>query len=196
MQGKEALVVVDVQNDFCPGGALGVHGGDEIVPVLNQYIERFAAANLPIFVTRDWHPTRTVHFKDFGGVWPIHCVQNTKGAEFHPDLRLDPGMILVSKGTEPDEDSYSAFHARDDAGVPLAQRLRNFGVKRLFVGGIATDYCVKYTVLDGLQEGFALVVLDDAIRGVNLQPDDSEKALAEMCHAGASRLFTVEGLPL
>ena len=181
-------MVVDVQNDFCPGGALGVQGGEEIVPVLNRYTDLFLAANRPVFLTRDWHPARTTHFKPFGGIWPVHCVQNTEGAAFHGDLRRDPRMILVSKGTEPDEDSYSAFHARDEAGVPLARRLRDLGVQRVFVGGIATDYCVKYTVLDGLREGFAFVVLDDAVRGVNLHPDDSEKALAEMRDAGASRL--------
>lgn len=196
MRAKDALLLVDVQNDFCPGGALGVQGGDEIVPVLNRYIERFLAANLPIFLSRDWHPPRTSHFKDFGGVWPVHCVQNSAGAALHSGLRREPGMILVSKGTEPDEDSYSAFHGRDEAGVPLARRLRDLGVERIFVGGIATDYCVKYTVLDGLREGFFVVVLDDAIRGVNLRPDDSEKALAEMRDAGASRLSTIESLAL
>ena len=196
MRAKDALIVVDVQNDFCPGGALGVQGGDEIVPVLNRYIERFLAENLPIFLTRDWHPSRTSHFKAFGGVWPVHCVQNTAGAEFHRDLRRDPRMILVSKGTEPDEDSFSAFHARDEAGAPLAQRLRDLGIERIFVGGIATDYCVKYTVLDGLREGFASVVLDDGIRGVNLQPTDSGKALGEMCDAGACRLSAIECLAL
>jgi nicotinamidase/pyrazinamidase len=194
MQEKDALVLVDVQNDFCPGGALGVKDGDEIVPVLNRYIETFAAARLPIFITRDWHPARTSHFKDFGGVWPAHCVQNTAGAEFHRDLRLDPSMILVSKGTAPDEDSYSAFQARDEAGKSLAERLRDLGIKRIFVGGIATDYCVKYTVFDGLREGFAMVVLDDAVRGVNLQHDDSEKALAEMRDAGATRLPALSAL--
>jgi nicotinamidase/pyrazinamidase len=194
MQQKDALVIVDVQNDFCPGGALGVQGGDEIVPVLNRYIEQFAAAQLPIFLTRDWHPSRTSHFDDFGGVWPVHCVQDTAGAEFHPDLFRDSRMILLSKGTAPDEDSYSAFQARDEAGKTLAERLQEFGVKRIFVGGIATDYCVKHTVLDGLREGFSMVVLDDAIRGVNLQHDDSEKALAEMCDAGAIRLPALSAL--
>ena len=196
MRKKDALVIVDVQNDFCPGGALGVQGGDEIVPELNRYSERFAAAGLPIFVTRDWHPHRTSHFKSFGGIWPTHCVQNTPGAEFHPELRLKPDMIVVSKGTVPDEDSYSAFQARDDAGLPLAQRLRDLGVERIFLGGIATDYCVKYTVLDGLREGFTVVVLSDAVRGVNLHPDDSEKALAEIRQAGASFLPGITALAI
>lgn len=189
-------MVVDVQNDFCPGGALAVQGGDEVVTVLNRYVERFAAAGLPMFITRDWHPPRTSHFKSFGGIWPTHCVQNTAGAEFHRGLSVDPRMILVSKGMLPDEDSYSAFHARDEAGVPLAQRLVDLGVGRIFVGGIATDYCVKHTVLDGLQAGFAMVVLGDAIRGVNLSPDDSEKALAEMRAAGASRLPAISALAI
>jgi nicotinamidase/pyrazinamidase len=196
MQTKDALVVVDVQNDFCPGGALGVRGGDEIVPVLNRYIEKFAAAQLPIFLTRDWHPPRTSHFNNFGGIWPVHCVQNTAGSEFHRDLRRDGRMILVSKGMAPDEDSYSAFQARDEAGKSLTERLRDLGIRRIFVGGLATDYCVKHTVLDGLRQGFTMVVLDDAVRGVNLQHDDSEKALAEMCAAGATRLPACSALTI
>ena len=195
MQAKDALVIVDLQNDFCPGGALGVQGGDEIVPLLNRYAERFSVAGLPIFLTRDWHPARTSHFKAFGGVWPVHCVAGTRGAEFHRDLGLGPGMVVVSKGIAPDEDSYSAFHARDDAGTPLAQLLRNRDVSRIFVGGIATDYCVRYTVFDGLREGFAMVVLADAIRGVDLQPGDSAKALDEMRAAGAVSLPAISALP-
>ncbi len=196
MQGKDALIVVDVQNDFCPGGALGVEGGDKIVPILNGYINRFAAAGLPIVVTRDWHPRQTSHFKDYGGVWPVHCVQNTPGAEFHRDLKLPPNSILVSKGLGADEDAYSAFQAADDAGAPLAKLLRGLGVGRIFVGGLATDYCVKHTALDGLREGFAVVVLGDAIRGVDLQPDDSARALGEMRAAGVSTLASVGALAI
>lgn len=196
MQGKDALIVVDVQNDFCPGGALGVEGGDKIVPILNGYINRFAAAGLPIVVTRDWHPRQTSHFKDYGGVWPLHCVQNTPGAEFHRELKLPPNSILVSKGLGADEDAYSAFQAADDAGAPLAKLLRGLGVGRIFVGGLATDYCVKHTALDGLREGFAVVVLGDAIRGVDLQPDDSARALGEMRAAGVSTLASVGALAI
>lgn len=187
MQGKDGLVIVDVQNDFCPGGALPVAAGDEVVPVLNRYIQRFIAANLPIFATRDWHPEKTRHFSTCGGVWPPHCVQGSKGADFHPDLTLPSDVVVVSKGMGYDEDSYSGFQGIDSRGVKLADLLRQCGAKRLFVGGLATDYCVKHTVLDGLKEGFQVVLLEDAIRGVDLQPGDSERAIAEMVGAGAVR---------
>lgn len=185
MQSKDALIVVDVQNDFCPGGALGVKNGDEIIPVLNRYIEKFKAARLPVIATRDWHPQKTTHFKEYGGVWPVHCVQQSAGAEFHPELRLPEDVILVSKGMAADEDSYSAFHGRTDSGISLEELLRGLGVERLFIGGLATDYCVKFTALDGIKQGFAVVVLGDAIRGVNLKPGDSEQAIQAMRKAGA-----------
>ncbi len=196
MQGKAALIVVDVQNDFCPGGALGVESGDEIIPVLNRYIDKFRAAGLPVIATRDWHPVKTTHFKEYGGVWPAHCIQDTRGAAFHADLHLPDDVILVSKGIGADEDSYSAFHGKDDSGTPLSKLLRGFGVERIFVGGLATDYCVKYTALEGMKEGFTVVVLGDAIRGVNLQPDDSEKALVAVRDAGAAKLGSIDELSL
>jgi nicotinamidase/pyrazinamidase len=188
MQEKDALIIIDVQNDFCPGGSLAVRGGDEVVPVLNKYINQFNQAKLPIFATRDWHPEKTKHFKAFGGLWPSHCVQGTHGAEFHNDLALPPDVIVVSAGMGYDEEGYSGFDGKDDKGVGLADLLREHGVERLFVGGIATDYCVKATVLDALKSGFKAVLLQDAVRGVNLQPDDSERAIAEMVRAGASTL--------
>lgn len=178
-------MIVDVQNDFCPGGSLAVTGGDQVVPVLNRYIEGFKAAHLPILATRDWHPEKTSHFKAYGGVWPAHCVHGTRGAEFHPDLRLPSDAVIVAKGMGADEDSYSGFQGRDDRGVGLADLLRGLGVERIFVGGLATDYCVKCTVLDGLKEGFKVVLLEDAIRGVDLRPGDSARAIAEMVQAGA-----------
>jgi len=196
MQGKAALIVVDVQNDFCPGGALGVKNGDEIIPVLNRYMDRFRAAGLPVIATRDWHPVKTSHFKEYGGVWPPHCIQETRGAAFHADLHLADDVILVSKGMGADEDSYSAFHGKDDSGTPLSKLLRGLGVERIFVGGLATDYCVKYTALEGMKEGFTVVVLGDAIRGVNLQPDDSERALIAVRDAGAAKLGSINELSL
>jgi nicotinamidase/pyrazinamidase len=196
MRKKDALIIVDVQNDFCPGGALGVEDGDKIVPILNGYMNRFAAAGLPIVVTRDWHPRQTSHFKDYGGVWPVHCVQNTSGAEFHRELKLPPNSILVSKGAGADEDAYSAFQATDDRGAPLAELLRGLAVGRIFVGGLATDYCVKHTALDGLREGFAVVVLADAIRGVDLKPGDSTRALSEMRAAGVSTVASIGALAI
>ena len=186
MQGKPALLIVDVQNDFCPGGALPVADGDKVVPVLNRYIEKFKTADLPILATRDWHPEKTSHFNICGGVWPPHCIQGTKGADFHPDLALSD-VAIVSKGMGPDEDSYSGFQGTDAKGVKLVDLLRRRGVERLFVGGLATDYCVKHTVLDGLKEGFQVVLLEDAIRGVDIKAGDSEQAVAEMVRAGAGK---------
>ncbi len=185
MEKKAALVIVDVQNDFCPGGSLAVAKGDRVALALNPYIARFAAANLPIIATRDWHPAQTSHFKDFGGIWPVHCVQNTLGADFHPLLQLGAGATVVSKGTAANVDSYSGFDAVDAQGTALAALLRERGVEQIFVGGLATDYCVKQTVLDGLKHGFAVVLLTDAISGVDLAPGDSTRALEEMRHAGA-----------
>jgi len=187
MQAKDALIIVDVQNDFCPGGALAVAGGDEVVPALNPVIERFAGAGLPIIATRDWHPEKTSHFKTHGGPWPVHCVQGTRGAEFHGDLKLGNAVVL-SKGMTADEDSYSGFQATDPSGRRLATLLRHQGVERILVGGLATDYCVKHTVLDGLREGFKVVLLGDSIRAVNLEPHDGALAIDEMVRAGAVKV--------
>ncbi|TMA95956.1 MAG: nicotinamidase [Deltaproteobacteria bacterium] len=189
MQAKDALIIVDVQNDFCPGGALAVSGGDEVVPVLNRAIERFTKAGLPIFATRDWHPEKTNHFKTYGGIWPVHCVQGTRGAEFHAGLELGKDTVVVSAGMVPDEDGYSGFQARDPSGARLAELLQRKGVERIIVGGLATDYCVKHTVLDGLKEGFKVLLLADAIRAVNLKPHDGELAIAEMIRAGAVKVL-------
>jgi nicotinamidase/pyrazinamidase len=194
MQSNDALVIVDVQNDFCPGGALAVADGDRVVPALNRYIERFEKAGLPVFATRDWHPEKTKHFKAYGGIWPAHCIQGTQGAEFRADLRLRPGTVIVSKGMAADEESYSGFDGRDERGAALGELLRSRGVKRIFVGGLATDYCVKHTVLDGLKQGFRIVLLADAARAVNLQPGDGERAIGEMARAGAEKVSGVEAL--
>jgi nicotinamidase/pyrazinamidase len=195
MREKSALIIVDVQNDFCPGGALAVKNGDDVVTALNRYIARFKAAGLPIFATRDWHPAKTTHFKEYGGPWPAHCVQGTQGAAFHADLRLADDMVVVSKGTAVDEDAYSGFQGRNQMGVPLADLLSAQGIERIFIGGLATDYCVKATALDGLKHGFQVVLLSDAIRGVNLSPDDSALALVAMAKAGADSLASSEALP-
>lgn len=184
---QDALVIVDVQNDFCPGGALAVSEGDEVVPVLNRCMDKFTKAGLPVFATRDWHPERTSHFNTDGGPWPPHCIQDTEGGKFHPRLALGSNVVIVSKGMSPDADSYSGFQAVNANGVRLGDLLRARGVERIFVGGLATDYCVKHTVLDALKEGFKVVLLEDAIRGVDLKPDDSERAVEEMVRAGAEK---------
>ena len=190
---EEALLVVDVQNDFCAGGSLGVPASPQIIDRLNEYIHQFADRGAPVIASRDWHPPVTRHFADHGGVWPVHCVQGTPGAEFHPDLRLPAETVIVSKGTNPEEDSYSAFEARLPDGRPLGDYLRDAGIKRLYVGGLATDYCVRSSVLDALKAGFRATVLLDGSRGVDVQPGDSEKALAELVSAGAD-VTTLERL--
>jgi nicotinamidase/pyrazinamidase len=195
MNAKDALVIVDAQNDFCPGGALAVADGDQVVAPLNRYIDLFTKQRLPIFATRDWHPEKTSHFKDYGGPWPAHCVQQTKGAEFHPALRLGDPVVILSKGMAADEDSYSGFQAVDLSGTSLAELLRQRGVERIFVGGLATDYCVKHTVLDGLKQGFGVVLLSDSMRAVNLQPNDGTAAIDEMIEAGAVKVTEFTQLP-
>jgi nicotinamidase/pyrazinamidase len=181
----DGLLLVDPQNDFCPGGSLPVADGDKVMPVLNAWASAAEQAGIPIFVSRDWHPAETTHFKAFGGVWPPHCVIGTRGAEFHPDLRLPLSAQVVSKGMGKTEDAYSAFQARDDAGRPLATLLHDRGVERLYVMGLATDYCVKSSALAGLEHGFGVTVVPDGMRAVNLQPSDGERALEEMRRAGA-----------
>ena len=194
MQPGDGLLIVDVQNDFCPGGALPVARGDEVVPPLNEYARRFQAAGLPVVVARDWHPPVTRHFTNGGGVWPPHCIQGTAGAAFHPDLRLPPAALLVSKGMDPAADGYSAFDAFAEDGRSLAQLLRDLGVRRLFVGGLATDYCVRASTEDAVAAGFQVVVLTDAIRGVELQPGDVDRAMETMRSRGAGQttLATLE----
>jgi nicotinamidase/pyrazinamidase len=181
---KQALIVVDVQNDFCPGGTLAVAHGDEVVEPLNQQIDEFLERGAPVYKSRDWHPPTTKHFKAYGGTWPMHCVQNTRGAEFHPALRDDPRITVVSKGLG-DTDCYSAFDETD-----LAAQLEEQGVKEVVVGGLATDYCVKNTVLDALKQGFKVKLLENATRAVDLQPGDGDRAIEEMRAAGAEIVST------
>ena len=163
---RSALVVVDVQRDFCPGGALAAEGGERILPALSRHVERARAAGMPIYATRDWHPEVTNHFTAFGGEWPPHCVQDTAGAEFHPGLHLPDETIVVSKGMDPDHPGYSAFDGYTPDGTAFVDDLRRRGLARLLVAGIATDYCVKQTVLDARREGFEVTVLLDAVTGI------------------------------
>lgn len=176
---KQALLVVDVQNDFCPGGTLAVPNGDEVIPPLNKLIDEFLQRGDPVYMSRDWHRPTTKHFTDYGGTWPVHCVQNTTGAEFHPALRRDPRIKVISKGLG-DTDCYSAFDETD-----LATQLREEGVEGVVVGGLATDYCVKNTVLDAVKNGFEVKAVEAAMRPVELQPGDGEKAIQQMREAGA-----------
>jgi nicotinamidase/pyrazinamidase len=180
----DGLLLVDPQNDFCPGGSLAVADGDAVMPVLSTWADAAERAGIPIFVSRDWHPPRTTHFKEYGGVWPPHCIMATRGAEFHRDLRLPANVTVVSKGMGESEDAYSAFQASDDSGTPLRNLLERDGVKHLYIGGLATDYCVKSTALDAVQKGFSVTLIPDGVRAVNLKATDGEVAVGEMQAAG------------
>jgi len=195
MGKKTALIIVDVQKDFCPGGALSVQDGDMIIPNLNKYTDIFIQKRLPVFFTRDWHPEDTGHFKRCGGLWPDHCVQNTPGAELHQELRIPKEAKILSKGMDPDQDSYSAFDCLDDKNNNFLNLLRDSEVEALYVGGLATDYCVKSTVLDALKAGFSVNILADAIKGVDLKPGDSQSALDDMVSKGAD-LTTIDRLDI
>ena len=156
------------------------------MPLLNQYMERASAAGIPIFASRDWHPAQTAHFREYGGQWPPHCVQGTPGAEFHPDLRLPEGTVVVSKGMNPVDEGYSLFEGKLEDGRDALTALRELGVTRVHVGGLATDYCVRATTLDALAARFDVFLLEDAIRAVEVQPGDGERAITEMREAGAA----------
>jgi nicotinamidase/pyrazinamidase len=183
----DALLVVDVQIDFLPGGSLAVPDGDAVIPVLNRYIDLFTAAGLPIFATRDWHPEGHCSFAAQGGPWPPHCVQGTEGAAIAGGLHLPEDTPVISKGDRPDKDAYSGFQ-----GTDLTDRLLGGGVRRLFVGGLATDYCVLNTVQDALSEGFSVCLAVDAIRAVDAHSGDGMRAEGAMTRAGAVPV-TLEG---
>lgn len=176
----DALIVVDVQRDFCLGGSLAVPDGDKVVPFLNRYIDIFASNSLPVFATRDWHPANHISFKAYGGIWPPHCVQETQGARFHPELKLPDSVSILSKATTPKKEAYSGFQ-----GTGLRSMLKKLKIKRVFIGGLATDYCVKNTVLDARKAGFHVFLLMDGSRGVEVNRGDSEKAISRMLAAGA-----------
>jgi nicotinamidase/pyrazinamidase len=180
LDSSDALVIVDVQADFCPGGALAVPEGDRVVPVLNKWMARARGSGALIVATRDWHPPDHMSFAAQGGPWPVHCVQETPGAAFHPDLDLPDEALIVSKGTDPKDEGYSMFK-----GTGLGRRLEEAGVRRLWVGGLALDYCVRATVLDGLEAGFEVHLILDATRAVNLNPGDGDKSIKRLKSAGA-----------
>ncbi len=180
MKQGDALIVVDVQNDFLAGGSLEVPQGNEIIPVFNQYIEAFATIGLPVYATSDWHPPDHCSFKAQGGLWPPHCVVDTRGAQFAPDLSLPTSTVLISSATEPNKEAYSGFQ-----GTDLDERLRSAHIQRVFIGGLATDYCVLSTVKDAIEQAYKVFLLQDAIRAVNVNPDDGKKAEEEMTRLGA-----------
>lgn len=182
----DALIIVDVQNDFCPGGSLGVTGGDEVATKLSSLAMRFRINGARIYATQDWHPEKHSSFEEQGGPWPPHCIQGTEGAEFHENLDLPIGTAIVRKGSDPKVDAYSGF-----LDSTLENQLKRAGIERLFVGGLTTDYCVLNTVLDARQLGFETFVLEDGIAAVNAEPDDGAKAVQKMKDNGAT-MTTIE----
>ena len=193
IQPKSALLIVDVQNDFCPGGTLAVFNGDQVVEPLNKMIRHAKDREWFTVASRDWHPRETKHFEEFGGKWPVHCVQNTPGADFHPSLKLTGGIYIVSKGMLPTEDAYSPFDGLA-YGSSLNEILKAFKVDKLYIGGLATDYCVKAACLDAKKLGYKTYLLLDACRAVNINPDDEAGALEEMNDAGVIITTTKEVL--
>jgi nicotinamidase/pyrazinamidase len=177
----DALLIVDVQRDFCPGGALAVPEGDRVVPVLNRWIDVARRAGVPIYASRDWHPSDHCSFEPQGGPWPPHCIHDSDGARFHPNLALPAETVVINKGTERDRDALSAF-----SGTGLKGRLRDARVRRVFIGGLALDACVHATVLDALEEGFEVCLLLDATRA--LEPRRGRRRLEEMQQLGATLL--------
>ena len=182
-----ALLVVDVQNDFCPGGSLAVNEGDKVVPDLNRIEAAFERAGLPIFLTRDWHPADHMSFKERGGPWPPHCVQETRGAEFHPLLNIPKAAVVISKGNMKDREAYSGFQ-----GTDLLERLRRLKVDTVVIGGLTTDYCVRETCLDARKGGLAVYVIQDATRPVDAKPGDGERAFRDMKGLGAHLVSEAE----
>lgn len=180
LTADDALLIADIQNDFLPGGALGIAGGDQILPVLQGYMTRFQTRRLPIWLSRDWHPPDHCSFREQGGPWPVHCVADTPGSlppsSFHPP----PQALIIYKATTRDREAYSVFQ-----GTSLDRDLRGRNIRRLFIGGLATDYCVFNTVKDGLALGYAIHLLVDGIRAVNVHPTDGTQAEEEMIRLGS-----------
>ena len=181
---RAALIIVDIQKDFCPGGALPAPGGNDIIAAVNRHLDEARDRGITVYASRDWHPAVTSHFTAYGGEWPPHCVQGSAGAQFHDDLKLPADAIIISKGDDPARPGYSAFDGHTSSGKTLLRDLRERNVTTLYVAGIATDYCVKATVIDAAQSGFAVRLLKDAITGIDVRAGDVDHALDEMAHAG------------
>ncbi len=186
-QIKCALIVVDLQIDFCPGGALGISAGDSIIPVINELIDIFHTNGLPVIFSRDFHPADHMSFTDQGGIWPKHCVKGTKGSDFHPILKIPSDARVISKATKKDKEAYSAFD-----GTELTQILRDDKITCIIICGLATDYCVKATALDGIDEGFRVIVVKDAVRGVEVTEGDINKAFDQMKNAGVTEYSSAD----
>ncbi len=187
LDSQDALLIVDVQYDFLAGGSLAIPDAEAIIPVLNSYIKIFNQASLPVFATRDYHPVDHCSFQAMGGQWPVHCVAGSRGAEFCAELKLPSRTIIISKAVTKDREAYSTFQ-----GTDLEEQLKRGEIRRLFIGGLATDFCVLYSVRDALSFGLQVMVLKDAIRAVNLQPDDGDRARQEMRELGAVEILLKE----
>ncbi len=179
-----ALLVVDVQNDFCPGGSLAVPGGDHVIPVLNRLAAMAGALGMPVYASRDWHPPDSRHFAANGGRWPVHCVAGTEGARLHGDLQLPPGALIVSKGVGREDEGYSAFDGSIAGRGSLLADLRARGINELVIGGLATDHCVRASALDARRHGLDVIVVSDGIGAVDAMPGDGARAIDEMKAAG------------
>ncbi len=189
LNDKDALIIVDVQNDFCPGGSLAVASGDEVAAKASEIGAKFRISGARTFATQDWHPAKHSSFVEQGGPWPPHCVAGSKGADFHTSLSLPIGSSIIRKGTDIREDAYSGFQ-----GTGLEEQLRRLNIKRVFVCGLATDYCVLNTALDACAFGFETYVLTDAVAAVDANPGDGEAALKRMQEAGAKMTTAPEVL--
>ncbi|MCK5738245.1 bifunctional nicotinamidase/pyrazinamidase [bacterium] len=187
MTPKTALILVDIQNDFCPEGALAVTDGDAVVAPANQLIDYFEKKQWPIILTRDWHPVDHISFQENGGIWPVHCVAGTPGAAFHPDIKIPENAIYINKATETNTEAYSGF-----SGTELESILKKKGISRLVIAGLATDYCVKLTVVDAKKLGIETIVVKEGIRAVNIKPEDGVNAIAEMENSGAKMMTVAE----
>ncbi len=184
LKPDDALLIADIQNDFLPGGALGISGGDDIIPVLKTYLRRFHAKGLPIFLTRDWHPPNHCSFREQGGLWPLHCVAGSSGSLPPLDFEVPASAVIIYKAIDADQEAYSAFQ-----NTALHRHLRAIDVRRLFIGGLATDYCVLNTVTDARTLGYDVCLLMDGIKAVNLQPEDGRRAEQEMIRLGAAPVY-------
>lgn len=177
----DALLLADIQNDFLPGGKLGIRGGDSIIPILLNYVRHFQTHNLPIFLTRDWHPPNHCSFKSQGGPWPVHCVAGSLGSLPPSSFPTPSSSVIIYKAVDREQEAYSAFHH-----TALDRHLQGLTVRRLFIGGLATEYCVLYSVKDARMRGYDVCLLVDGIKAVNLQPDDGRRAEEEMIRLGAA----------
>lgn len=177
---SDALLIADIQSDFLPGGALGIRGSEEILPILENYVRRFHVRGLPIFLTRDWHPSDHCSFVSQGGLWPVHCVAGSPGSSPPSSFPTPESAVIIYKATDRNQEAYSAFQ-----NTSLNRQLRDLSVRRLFVGGLATDYCVLHSVKDARTKGYDVCLLMDGIKAVNLRPDDGPRAEEEMTSLGA-----------